>query len=136
MLLISIISLFNLQLFSQDKIISQGDWKANSYFITFEGNWEIIENNEGSYLLIHDNFSTKKAPDLKLYISKLALDNIDASNADDISNSVFIAKLNTYKGASKYRIPDEINLQEYQSIIVHCKKFDKFWGGSPLWRVN
>lgn len=116
----------------QDQTLFNGRWKANSYFTTFEGAWDIIKNKDKILLVLADDFKAKKAPDLKIFLSKLELDAINGDNASDESTSVLVANLNQYKGKSTYEIPKEIDLSEYKTILVHCKKYSKFWGGSPL----
>ena len=46
--------------------------------------------------------------------------------------SVFVAQLDSYKGSKKYLVPSNINISDYKTILVHCEKYTKYWGGSPL----
>ena len=109
-----------------------GEWEADSYFTTFKGSWTIEKEGDKTYVIMGDNFSTKKAPDLKIYFSKLDFDDVDEDNANSKDTSVFVAKLNSYKGAKKYEVPAGIDISAYKTIPVHCVKYTKYWGGSPL----
>ena len=109
-----------------------GEWEADSFFTTFKGSWKIEKEGDKTYIIMGEDFSTKKAPDLKIYFSKLDFDDIDEDNANSKDTSVFVAKLNSYKGSKKYLVPANINIGDYKTILVHCVKYTKYWGGSPL----
>ena len=79
-----------------------------------------------------DDFEAKKAPDLKIFLSTNDLDDIDGDNANSKSKSVLVAKLTSYKGKAKYLVPSNIKISDYTTILVHCEKYSKFWGGAPL----
>lgn len=116
--------------FSQTVLFS-GSFDADSYFTKFEGDWQIIEEDSKKYIVLADNFDAKKAPDLKIFFSKLPFGDIDGDNASN-EQSVLITKLSKYKGALKVIIPETIDLSEYQSLIVHCEEYSKLWGGSSI----
>ncbi|MCM5663855.1 DM13 domain-containing protein [Galbibacter mesophilus] len=101
-------------------------WTGKTYNIT--GSWKIT--NEGSFLIGND-FSTSAGPDLKLYLVSGNLDTI--GNRDKVGNDwVYLGELRSNKGAQAYQIPEEINIEEYQSIIVHCTAYAVVWGGINL----
>jgi len=79
-----------------------------------------------------DDFEAKKAPDLKIFLSKAALDDIESKNALKNGEPVLVAKLTIYKGKASYNIPASIDISKYKTIMVHCEEYDKFWGGSSL----
>lgn len=114
------------------QVAYEGSFRADSRWTTFEGNWSIVEENDRLMVVFADNFEAKKAPDLKIFLSKLTFEHISGKNAADPVQSVLIAPLNTYEGQMKFEIPTTIDPSEYQSIIVHCEKYAKLWGGSPL----
>lgn len=112
--------------------IHKGAWESDSFFITFEGSWEIEKEEGAAYIVMGENFKAKKAPDLKIYLSKLDFKKIDADNASNADTSVLVAQLTSYDGAKKYVIPSSINISDYKTILVHCEQYTKYWGGSPL----
>lgn len=112
------------------EIIFQGTFDAESRWTTFEGDWRIEKEGEKFFVVFADNFEAKKAPDLKIFLSKMTFDDISGKNATN--QSVLVTPLNAYEGKMKFEIPSEINPSEYQSIIVHCEQYAKLWGGSPL----
>ncbi len=112
--------------------LHNGEWESDSFFISFEGSWKIEKIDGKTYVVMGEDFKTKKAPDLKIYLSKLNYKDIDADNASNSDTSVFVAQLDSYKGSKKYLVPSNINISDYKTILVHCKKYAKYWGGSPL----
>ncbi len=120
----------NIQGFSQD--LFHGKFEADSYFTTFEGHWKIVKKGEQHFVILADNFKAKKAPDLKIFLSKLAFDKINGDNAASETSSYFVAKLTQYKGGATYEIKGVPDLSQYKSIIIHCEEYSKLWGGSNL----
>ena len=117
--------------YSQETVYS-GEFEADSFFTTFEGSWKINKSDSGLILVFEDDFEAKKAPDLKVFFSSLPLSKINGNNAANSGSSVLLSPLKKYKGRMEFSIPAEIKLDQYRSIIVHCEKYAKLWGGSPL----
>ena len=81
-------------------------------------------------IILDDDFATKKAPDLKIFLSRESLDVLTSKNA--LENAVFVAELKSNKGSQSYEINKDIDLSVYQTIIIHCEKYSVLWGGAPL----
>ena len=109
----------------------RGQFEADSFWTRFEGSWQIDRVNNQHIITFAQDFDAKKAPDLKIFLSKKAFGDLNGKNAAD-ADSMLIAPLTTYQGTVSVVIPDEIDLNDYQSIIVHCEAYEKLWGGSPL----
>lgn len=103
-------------------------WKNQE--ITVKGAWSIQQRDDGNYVVLSDDFKTRGAPDLKLFVSKTGYDAITGNNATD--SSTLVAKLSSNKGGQNYKIPENINLDDYQSLIIHCEQYSKLWASSPL----
>jgi len=43
-----------------------------------------------------------------------------------------IAKLTSVQGGQRYPIPGDINLDEYSTLLLHCEKYEKLWGGATI----
>ncbi|MEO0365661.1 MAG: DM13 domain-containing protein [Pseudomonadota bacterium] len=103
-------------------------WTQRSQKI--KGTWQIVETDAGTFLELDDAFKTRNAPDLKLFLSPLAADDVNARNAT--SGSVLISKLKKAKGAQRYEIPADIDLSQFQTLVLHCEAYTKLWGVSAL----
>ena len=116
----------------ETQVLYTGDWKSNSFSTTLKGSWQIVREDETTYVKMGDNFEASGAPDLKIFLSKLPLDDITGDNAAEGNTSVRVAKLKTFHGKSTYVIPDDVAIEDYKSVVIHCEAYSKLWGGSPL----
>ncbi|NER14509.1 electron transfer flavoprotein [Leptobacterium flavescens] len=112
--------------FSQS--LKKGKWDKQNKSIS--GSWEITKKSDGTYIVLSDDFKTKKAPDLKLFLSKKQASSVNGKNAT--KDAVFVAKLKSPKGGQSYKIPSNINIDDYTSLLIHCEKYSIFWGGGNL----
>lgn len=112
--------------------IYQGEFDNYSRWTTFEGTWKIIKNEDKHQIIFGEDFEAKEAPDLKIFLSKANLDDIESKNALKEGEPIFVAKLTSYKGAATYSIPSSIDISQYKTIIVHCEEYTKLWGGAAL----
>ncbi len=113
--------------YAEDAALS-GDWTKKSYSI--RGNWSIVTTDEGRFLELDDAFKTRNAPDLKLFLSTLPADSVTSRNA--VSHGTLIAPLKSNKGTQRYKLPDGVDLADYESLVLHCERFSKLWGVSAL----
>ena len=93
------------------------------------GNWSIEKRADGNYIVLADNFKTRGAPDLKVFLHTLPAGDIENDNAGE---GLFIAELKNKKGAQEYKIPASVNLSDYQSFVIHCEQYTKFWAAGSL----
>ncbi len=105
-----------------------GGWEKQDFKV--KGTWSIEDRADGKYLTLSDEFKTKGAPDLKLFLSKNNFSGITGTNATN--NAVFIAQLTSNKGGQSYKIPAHINVGDYESLIIHCEQYSKLWASTPL----
>ncbi len=104
-----------------------GTWTKKSHSI--DGTWEITSRNNQKVLVLK-GLKTKSAPDLKLFFSKKTLPSLNGKNATNGATRIALLKSN--KGNQEYIIPNNLNPADYKSLIIHCEKYSKLWGGSSL----
>ena len=105
-----------------------GGWQKQDFKV--KGQWSIEQRTDGNYIVLSDDFKTKKAPDLKLFVSKKSYSDINGKNATQ--DAAVISLLDSHKGGQSYKIPSNINLSDYQSLIIHCEQYSKLWASTPL----
>jgi len=103
-------------------------WQNQEFKV--KGTWSIEQRADGNYLVVSDDFKTKSAPDLKFFLSKNGYEGITGKNATD--GALQLAKLTATKGAQEYKIPANINVNDYQSLVLHCEQYSKLWASTPL----
>ena len=105
-----------------------GKWQNQEFKV--KGSWSIEQRADGNYLVISDDFKTRSAPDLKFFLSKNSFDAINGKNATD--GAVLISQLSSSKGGQSYKIPSNINVEDYQSLVLHCEQYSKLWASTPI----
>lgn len=90
-----------------------------------------VEMVEGQpQLVFSEDFKTKNGPDLKVYLSTLPIEDLTAATVNE--SSIRLSVLKSNKGNQSYSIPADIDLSEYQSVIIHCQAYNVLWGGFDL----
>jgi len=120
----------------ETKVLHAGKWKSDSFFTTLKGSWQIVREGETIYLQLGNNFNTTEGPDLKIFLSKLPLNDIRGDNAAKKETSFRVGELKAFRGKSTYVIPDDIAIDDYKSVVIHCEAYSKLWGGSPIDKVG
>ena len=104
-------------------------WKKGSS--TIDGTYKVVERPDGARVLIlGKNFRTKEGPDLKLVLSQRTFDKVTRKNVLD--GGLVLGSLKSNKGLQEFAIPENIKLDQYKSIAIHCEKYTKLWGAAPL----
>lgn len=90
-----------------------------------------VETVEGQKTLIFsEDFKTKNGPDLKVYLSKRPIASLSAQDVDE--SAIRISVLKSHRGAQSYKIPTDIDLNDYESVVIQCEAYTVLWGGFDL----
>lgn len=120
-------SLSSIDLSAQGTALSRGTWVKKTQKIS--GAWKIVDLGKHKELKMV-GFKTKKAPDLQVFLSPHTAK--VASNKNASAGALVLGKLKSLKGDQSYRIPSDVDLSKYHSILIHCKKYSKLWGAASL----
>ncbi|MGH2729625.1 MAG: DM13 domain-containing protein [Actinomycetota bacterium] len=107
--------------------IASGEFRSLEH--TTEGRALVLELPNGDRFLRFEDFETSNGPDLKVYLSSAP-----ASSDDDAFNDDFV-DLGTLKGNvgnQNYAIPPDVDLKEYASAVVWCRRFSVGFAVAPL----
>lgn len=94
------------------------------------GTWQIEARADGNYIVFDEAFRTSNGPDLKVFLSPTAIADVKGKTA--VNGSVLVGLLKSNKGAQEYRIPAGVNLDDFESVLIHCEEFTVLWGGADL----
>ncbi|VAV90736.1 hypothetical protein MNBD_ALPHA06-644 [hydrothermal vent metagenome] len=112
----------------RDRVIAQGTFTKKKKSIN--GGWSIVMQDGKRYLRFDDGFKTKWVDDLQVFLSPQG---IAAANGKNAGQDVYrLAPLTAKKGAQEYAIPDEVDLDIYKSILIHCEEYNLLWGGTDI----
>ena len=89
---------------------------------------ETVDNQ--TKIVLSDDFKTKNGPDLKVFLTKKPIS--DLSGDEVVSQGLKLSVLKSNKGAQSYIIPADVDLSEYESIVIHCEAYTVLWGGFDL----
>lgn len=100
------------------------------------GSARIVEENGHRYLELDAAFSTSdQGPDLHVLLDKTAMPPSSYTDAD-AGRYVNLGGLKAFNGAQRYPIPDEIQISNYQSVVVWCRMANATFGYAPLQPAN
>jgi hypothetical protein len=87
---------------------------------------------DGKRVLRFTGFTTSNGPDVQVYLGKA----IDASDNEAVTKAGFfhLGALKGTEGDQNYELPDELNLDEYHSVTIWCRRFGVNFATAPLSR--
>jgi len=114
--------------YSQSRVeVASGGWTKASY--SASGSWTIVREDGALFVELSDDFRTRNAPDLKIFLSPNKASSLTGRNATD--GAVLVSPLSSNRGAQRYRLPVS-DLSAYETIIIHCEAFSKLWSTSSI----
>ncbi|MEL6559987.1 MAG: DM13 domain-containing protein [Bacteroidota bacterium] len=127
-LLLFVPALLLVLLVNGQEINLSGKWTKKSY--TVNGSWKITKSGNTYQVTLDNDFKTKSAPDLKIFLSKKEAGQLNSKNATD--GAVLVSKLNKASGGQSYQISESVDLSQYKSILIHCEQYSVLWGVANL----
>ncbi len=108
--------------------VASGSWTKKTQ--SASGTWKITEAGDQLKFEVSSDFKTRKAPDLKIFLSPLTAS--EAQNNNAVNESLLVAELPKVSGSFEVTLPAGTNLSDYNSVLVHCEKYTKLWVASDL----
>ncbi len=110
------------------KVLSSGSWRKKSF--KSAGNWTLSSENGVTTIALGSGFSTRNAPDLKIFLSPLSPVDLNGRNATQ--GSLLISPLKSNTGAQSYVVPAGTDVSRYKTILIHCEAYSKLWSVAGL----
>jgi hypothetical protein len=87
---------------------------------------------DGKHVLRFTNFTTSNGPDVQVYLGKAP----DASDNETVTNAGFyhVGALKGTEGDQNYELPGDLDLSEYRSVTIWCRRFGVNFATAPLSR--
>ncbi len=89
----------------------------------------VIEATDGNTYLRFEDFEVENGPDLKVYLSRAEAGASDEELAADI---VDLGELKGNVGDQNYLVPASVDLTQYRSAVVWCRRFSVGFAVAPL----
>ena len=110
------------------EVLFEGTWTKKGFDIA--GRWSVVEDGGRHYVVLDEAFRTKKAPDLKIFLSAKPLAELNNRNATE--GAIFVGELTRARGAQRLVVPAGTDPARFTTLVLHCEQFSKLWGGAPL----
>jgi hypothetical protein len=110
------------------RMLSSGGFESrNRYTVTGEAT--VYELEDGSRTLRLEPFESTNGPDLYVYLTT-------ADHADDddalAADAVDLGDLRGNIGSQNYPIPDDVDLDAYDTVVIWCERFTVAFGAADL----
>ena len=105
---------------TQDVQLSSAEFESGAHTTT--GTAAVVELAAGGRVLTLTDFETDPGPDLRVY---LATDR-------DASDNVDLDALKGNVGNQQYEIPDDVDLANFDTVVIWCRAFSVEFGSAEL----
>ncbi|MFG2005841.1 DM13 domain-containing protein [Spirillospora sp. NPDC048911] len=109
------------------EVFSTSTWQSVSHGKT-TGKVKVYKHPDGSYALRLENLDTSNGPDLKVVLSKGGHETQQNLSPDYRS----LGTLKGNKGSSNYAVAAGVDLSQYKSVVIWCKRFDAVFAAAPI----
>jgi hypothetical protein len=93
------------------------------------GDLVVLIDDGGNRFVRLADLATDNGPDLKVYLSANPVDGPEGAFDDD---AVELGRLKGNIGSQNYRVPDDVDLTRFRSVVIWCDRFDSAFGAAPL----
>ncbi len=107
-----------------NQLLAEGTF--SSYAHETVGKAEILDSGSEKFLQLSD-FKTSNGPDVHVYLIKGA----DAQKVTE-GNFIDLGVIKGNQGTQNYKLPADVNLSDYGSVNIWCKRFSVAFGGATL----
>lgn len=78
-----------------------------------EGSFQLLEQDGERIIEFSEDFVSTRGPDLFVWLV----------NGDNVEERVNLGRLQSARGAQSYTLPEDVNLDDYDRIIIWCRAF-------------
>ena len=105
---------------------------ASGQFVAVEhpttGQASIIEEDGEKYLELSQDFTSDRGPALRVILHQADEVGLKVEEGSYVS----LGALESFNGAQRYLIPNEVDLSNYKSVAIWCEEFNATFGYAPL----
>ena len=114
------------------ELVKSGQFRDGDSFHKGSGDATIWNLGADGHVLRFEDFNVINGPDLRVLITTHS-DPVGRSDvhADDVTY-VELGKLKGNVGNQNYTIPDSVNVDDFNSVVIYCKPFQVVFSVAPL----
>ena len=114
------------------KVLGRGSFQQGDSTYIIAGN-AVLSEVDGKRMVSFTNFTVTNGPDLFVYLVKTnSTDNQTVKSTAKAGDFVNIAVLKGNIGNQNYEIPADLNLADYQTVSIWCRRFGRNFGAAYL----
>jgi hypothetical protein len=110
------------------KELASGDFRSLEHTTT--GLARVVELGDGSRFVRLEDLDTSDGPDLRVYLTEQPVS--DDWGVWDDGAYVDLGALKGNVGDSNYRIPDDVDLSEFRTAVIWCRRFTVGFAVAPI----
>ena len=107
-------------------LIKSGSFSSLAH--STQGNVRIVNKSGKHYLELDSSFQTDNGPDLLIVLHRASQPGAKFAEGD----YVVLGNLQRTNNAQSYEIPANLNLSDYGSVAIWCRKFNVTFGAATL----
>jgi Electron transfer DM13 len=111
--------------FSPVKVLASGNFVDSEH--PTKGLAEVVTQNGKNYLRLNKAFKSDEGPDVFVLLHRE-----DSPKKYKKSDYVSLGRLQKIRGKQLYRIPQQVNVSEFKSVVIWCRQFNATFGFAPL----
>jgi len=109
-------------------VIAQGQFAGTDSVHQGSGQATIYQLPEGNNVLRFENFDVTNGPDLHVILTT----HPNPANSSDVGDYLDLGSLKGNVGNQNYDIPADVDLSQYQSVVIYCVPFHVVFATAPL----
>jgi hypothetical protein len=112
----------------QPTTLAEGIFVDADSFHQGSGMATIIQLSDGTRFLRFEDFSVTNGPDLHVFIAT----GVAPTDRNDLGDYVDLGELKGNLGNQNYEIPDNVSLDDYNSVVIYCVPFHVVFSTASL----
>jgi hypothetical protein len=108
--------------------LAKGSFHSNAHETI--GDAAILSLADGRRILRLTNFSTSNGPDVRVYL--VAASDVQDDATVKTAGFVELGPMKGNKGDQNYEVPASVDLAQYRTVTIWCKRFSVNFGSAPL----
>ncbi len=108
-------------------VVGQGQFSGADDFHQGSGRATIFQQGDQRVLRFED-FSVTNGPDLHV----LLIENADATSSAELGDYIDLGSLKGNMGNQNYEIPADVDLEQYNAVMIYCQPFHVVFATAPL----
>lgn len=108
-------------------VLASGRFRSYEHETT--GTASLVRLSDGRIITRLSDFETSNGPDVRVWLSGARADDADSARQDKYLD---LGALKGNVGNQNYPVPTGVDLSDYQSVIIWCRRFTVAFGAAPV----